>query len=113
MNLGLTTDQFKQQLKEFGYNELPQTKSQNIFKVAFEVIKEPMFVLLITCGLLYFILGDYTEGIVLISWVFVIIFITFYQHQKTERALESLRKLSSPRALVMRDGVEKRIPGRE
>jgi len=113
MNLGLTTDQFKQQLKEFGYNELPQTKSQNIFKVAFEVIKEPMFVLLITCGLLYFLLGDYTEGIVLISWVFVIIFITFYQHQKTERALESLRKLSSPRALAIRDDVEKRIPGRE
>lgn len=113
MNLGLTTDQFKKQLKEFGYNELPQTKTKNVFKVAFEVIKEPMFVLLITCGLLYFLLSDYTEGIVMISWVFVIIFITFYQHQKTERALESLRKLSSPRALAIRDGVEKRIPGRE
>ena len=113
MNLGLTTDQFKQRLKEFGYNELPQTKSQNIFNVAFEVVKEPMFILLVTCGLLYFLLGDYTEGIVLISWVFVIIFITFYQHQKTEKALESLRKLSSPRALAIRDGVEKRIPGRD
>jgi len=92
---------------------LPQTKTKNVLKVAFEVIKEPMFVLLITCGLLYFLLSDYTEGIVMTSWVFVIIFITFYQHQKTERALESLRKLSSPRALAIRDGVEKRIPGRE
>jgi len=113
MNSGLTTDQFKLQLNKFGYNELPLTKSQNILRVAFEVVKEPMFLLLISCGILYFILGDYTEGIVLISWVFVIIFITFYQHQKTEKALESLRKLSSPRALAIRDGIEKRIPGRE
>jgi len=113
MNSGLSNDQFKLQLNKFGYNELPLTKSKNILKVAFEVVKEPMFVLLISCGILYFILGDYTEGIILISWVFVIIFITFYQHQKTEKALESLRKLSSPRALAIRDGVEKRIPGRE
>jgi len=113
MKLGLTTDQFKLQLTKFGYNELPLTKSRNILRVVFEVVKEPMFLLLISCGLLYFLLGDYTEGIVLISWVFVIIFITFYQHQKTEKALESLRKLSSPRALAIRDGVEKRIPGRE
>jgi len=45
--------------------------------------------------------------------IFIIIFITFFQHRKTERALEALKNLSSPRALVIRDGKEVRIPGRE
>jgi P-type Ca2+ transporter type 2C len=72
-----------------------------------------MFILLISCGALYIMLGDYKEGSILLSTIFVIIFITFYQYQKTEKALEALRKLSSPRALVIRDGKEMRIPGRE
>jgi Ca2+-transporting ATPase len=59
------------------------------------------------------ILGDYKEGIILLSAIFIIIFITFYQYQKTEKALDALKKLSSPRALVIRDGKEIRIPGRE
>jgi len=65
-----------------------------------------------SCAALYLLFGDYTEGIVLLGWVLVIIFITFYQHQKTEKALEALRHLSSPRALVIRDGEMVHIPGR-
>jgi Ca2+-transporting ATPase len=72
-----------------------------------------MFLLLISCGVLYMLLGDYREGSIMLSTIFVIIFITFYQHRKTERALEALKKLASPRVLVMRDGAEVRIPGRE
>lgn len=69
--------------------------------------------LLIACASLYMILGDYREGSILLSSILLIVYITFYQSRKTERALESLRKLSSPRALVIRDGQEVRIPGRE
>ena len=72
-----------------------------------------MFILLVASGLIYFVLGDVNEGIMLMSFVFVIIGITVYQEQKTERALEALRNLSSPRALVIRDGEHKRIAGRE
>lgn len=113
MNTGLTNIQAKEALTRFGYNELPTRASKNILKVALDVLKEPMFILLICCGLLYVIMGDYREGSILLSATLVIIFITFYQQQKTERALESLKSLSSPRALVIREGVEKRIPGRE
>ena len=49
----------------------------------------------------------------LLGFVFVVIGITFYQERKTERALEALRDLSSPRALVIRDGKQRRIAGRE
>lgn len=109
----LSSVQAKELLDRFGYNELPSAKSKTILKIAFEVIKEPMFLLLLSCSILYIILGDYNEGIILLSSVLLIIFITFYQHQKTEKSLEALRKLSSPRALVLRDAKEIRIPGRE
>lgn len=110
---GLTSIQAAEKIKLEGYNELASAKPKNILSIALEVIKEPMFLLLISCGILYMILGDYKEGIILLSAIFIIIFITFYQYQKTEKALEALKKLSSPRALVIRDGKEIRIPGRE
>ncbi|WP_291097340.1 MULTISPECIES: cation-translocating P-type ATPase [unclassified Flavobacterium] len=113
MNQGLNTAEAKERLITHGYNELPSAKPKNIWRIAFEVMKEPMFVLLISCAVLYMIIGDYREGSILLASVLVIIFITFYQYQKTEKALEALRKLSSPRALVIRDGIEIRIPGRE
>ena len=72
-----------------------------------------MFLLLIVSGAIYFILGDFLEGLALMSFVIVIIGITIYQERKTENALEALKNLSSPRALVIRDGERKRIPGRE
>ncbi|WP_242157301.1 cation-translocating P-type ATPase [Aestuariivivens sediminis] len=113
MKNGLSTDEVKERLSSFGYNELPSEKPKNIFGIAMEVIKEPMFLLLIACGVLYIILGDVNEGIILLSTIFIIIFITFYQYQKTEKALNALKNLSSPRALVIRDGKEFRIAGRE
>lgn len=110
---GLTQEQAKQNLETFGFNELPTSKPKSIFKIAVEVFKEPLFLLLIACSSLYLILGDTTEGVILFSSVFIIIFITFNQHRKTEKSLEALRQLSSPRALVIRDNQEVRITGRE
>ncbi|TBX67663.1 cation-translocating P-type ATPase [Flavobacterium silvisoli] len=110
---GLTSAEAAKRLKQHGYNELPSAKPKSIMQIAFEVIKEPMFILLIGCSLVYLLLGDYLEGISMVCSVSVIIFITFYQHQKTEKSLEALKQLSSPRALVIRDGTEIRIAGRE
>ena len=76
-------------------------------------MREPMLLLLIASGILYMILGDIQEALMLLGFVFVIIGITLYQERKTERSLEALRDLSSPRALVIRDGESKRIAGRE
>jgi Ca2+-transporting ATPase len=110
---GLSSDDASRKLKEEGYNELPSSGKRSVFGIAFSVIKEPIFLLLVASGSLYFILRDVTEGIVLLSFVFVIIGITVYQEQKTENALDALKNLSSPRALVIRNGEQKRIPGRE
>jgi len=110
---GLSGKEAAEKLRTEGYNELPESKQRSIFWIIFEVIHEPMFILLVASGLIYFILGDFSEGIMLMSFVVLVIGITVYQEQKTERALEALRNLSSPRALVIRDCEHKRIPGRE
>src|SRR5512146_3208037 len=110
---GLTEQEVLERLAQDGYNELPSTKKRTFLHILWEVIREPMFLMLIACGLLYLFLGDQEEAIMLMGFVFVIIGITFYQEQKTERALEALRDLSSPRALVIRDGRQQRIAGRE
>ena len=110
---GLSDSEVLRKLNEEGYNELPSSEKRSIFKIAFEIIKEPIFLLLVASGSIYFFLGDVTEGMVLLSFVFVIIGITVYQEQKTEKALEALKNLSSPRALVIRNREQQRIPGRE
>ena len=110
---GLSEQEVLERLAQDGFNELPSTKKRTFFHMLWEVIREPMFLMLIACGLLYLFLGSSEEALMLLGFVFIIIGITFYQEQKTERALEALRDLSSPRALVIRDGRQQRIAGRE
>lgn len=110
---GLSSEEASARLSQHGFNELPAAQPKNIWRIVAEVMREPMFLLLIACGTLYMLLGEVGEGAILLSSTLVIIFITFYQYRKTERALDALRSLASPRALVIRDGLEIRIPGRE
>ncbi|MBX7240381.1 MAG: cation-translocating P-type ATPase [Bacteroidia bacterium] len=113
MHKGLNSKEVNEKLNTHGYNELPSAKPKNVLGIAFEVMKEPMFILLISCGVLYMILGDYKEGAILLSTILIIIFITFYQYQKTEKALQALRQLSAPKARAIRDGKEIHIESRE
>jgi Ca2+-transporting ATPase len=110
---GLSEAEAAERLNKEGYNELPSSKQRSIFAIAFDVIREPMFLLLVACGILYLILGDVEEALMLLGFVFVVMGITLYQERKTERALEALRDITSPRALVIRDGMENRIAGRQ
>jgi len=110
---GLSSQEAARRLKAEGYNELPSGKKRTFIDTALEVIREPMFLLLIAEGAIYMLIGDFEEALMLLGFVFVVIGITIYQERKVERALEALKSLSSPRALVIRDGAASRIPGRE
>ncbi len=101
---GLTEKEVAEKLQSEGFNELPSSKPKNIFHIALGVIKEPMFLLLVACGTLYLVLGDIQEGLMLMGFVFVVMGIEFYQERKTEKALDALKDLASPRALVIREG---------
>ena len=100
-------------LKQKATTRLLSAKNRSALTIIIEVIREPMFLLLVACGIIYLVLGNIREACMLLGFVFVVIGITFYQERKTERALEALRDLSSPRALVIRDGKQRRIAGRE
>ncbi len=110
---GLSEPQARERLRTEGYNELPAAGTRNILRIALDVVCEPMFLLLIAAGSLYLFLGNLEEALLLLFFVFVIMSITFYQERKSERALEALRGLSSPRARVIRGGNVCRIAGRE
>jgi P-type Ca2+ transporter type 2C len=111
--MGLSSAEARVRLEQEGYNELPSTRQRSTFAIAVEVAREPMFLLLIVSVAIYLGLGDLREALVLSLSLFVIFGITIFQERKTERALEALRDLSSPRALVIRDGEQQRIAGRE
>ena len=111
--IGLSEQNAIARLKDDGYNELPSAQSRNLLSIAWNTIQDPIFLLLVGGGIIYWILGDLQEALILLGFVFFITGISLYQEGKTEHALEALRDLSSPRALVIRDGERKRIAGRE
>jgi len=110
---GLSNEEAAKRLKENGYNELLSQKKQSLLSIFLNVLREPMLVLLLVAGLIYLLIGEVNDALILLLFVFVVVGITFNQERKTERALEALKNLSSPRALVIRSGNQKRIPGRE
>jgi Ca2+-transporting ATPase len=110
---GLSALDAAERLRRQGFNELPSSRSRHVLKIAWEIITEPIFLLLLACGLIYHALGEAQEAWILLGFVVFIAAIELYQEQKTERSLEALRDLSSPRALVIREGVRQRIAGRD
>jgi Ca2+-transporting ATPase len=110
---GLTTHEARSRFVAHGPNELESSRPRSAWRIALRVTGEPMILLLLASGGVYLLLGDRYEAIGLLSAIFLVIGITLFQEQRSERALEALRDLSSPRALVIRDGQRIRIPGRE
>ena len=110
---GITQRRAEKILYRDGFNELPSQAQRTGFALLLGVLREPMLLLLVAAGSIYLFMGERQDALMLLSCVFVVIGITFYQERKTEKTLEALRNLSSPRALVVRDGKQKRIAGRE
>ncbi len=110
---GLSSQEAELRFLKEGPNELPSEKKRSFWQIMLEVIREPMFLMLIGGGIIYLLLGDIEEAILLLGFVFLVMGITLNEERKAERALEALRDLSSPRAVVIRDGQNKRIAGRE
>ena len=110
---GLTELRAQQRLRAEGFNDLPRTDRRTLPRIVGDVLREPMFALLLGAGAIYLVLGDLTESVVLLLFATISVSITVVQETRSERVLEALRDMTSPRALVIRDGVRKRVPGRE
>jgi Ca2+-transporting ATPase len=110
---GLSAAEAARRLAAEGPNALPAAGRRGVFTIALEVVREPMFLLLVAGAAIYLLLGDVREALVLAASIVVVMAITVAQERKSERALEALRDLSSPRALVIRDGAALRVAGAE
>jgi P-type Ca2+ transporter type 2C len=110
---GLSAAEAAARLKAEGFNELPRAGRRSIVRLIADVLREPMLLLLLAGGGIYFLLGDLGEAVLLLVFACASIVITVVQEARTERVLESLRDLTSPRALVIRDGERVRIAGRD
>ncbi|HEX5091191.1 MAG TPA: HAD-IC family P-type ATPase, partial [Burkholderiales bacterium] len=110
---GLTSAEAAARLHADGPNALPAAARHGVIALALGVLREPMFLLLLAAAGIYVVLGDVREALVLGVSILGVIAITVVQERKAERALASLRDLSSPRALVVRDGERRRIAGRD
>lgn len=110
---GLSSEEAARRLAVDGPNELPTAKRRSLAREAWDVLRQPMLMLLLAAGTINFLLAEPLDGVILMSFVLVVIAISIYQEHKTENALRALRDLSSPRALVVRDGRQVRVAGRE
>ena len=110
---GLSAAEARSRLEREGFNELPAAGRRPVWRIATEVIREPMFALLIAAAVIYGVLGERGEALLLLGFATISVSIAIVQQGRSEKALDALRELTSPRALVIRDGERVRIPGRE
>ena len=111
--IGISAAEARERLAAEGPNELPRSGRRTVLRVAVDVLREPMLALLLAGGVAYLLLGSLTEALILLLFATFSIAVTVIQESRTEHVLESLRDLSAPRALVIRDGIQVRIAGRE
>ncbi|PJZ26107.1 cation transporter [Leptospira hartskeerlii] len=100
---GLSSQEASELLQKFGPNE-SKLKKTSFWRISLSILEEPMLSLLLACGFIYALLGDLEEAITLSIAVIAVISLTIYQKNKSEKALESLRKLSPLKAKVIREG---------
>lgn len=110
---GLSSQEAQTRLRRDGPNALPGDQASGFRVVLIEVLREPMLLLLLACGAIYLALGDQREAWMLLGFVIVVLTMTTIQKRRSQHALEALKDLSSPRALVVRDGAATRIAGRD
>ncbi|WBW98726.1 cation-translocating P-type ATPase [Oceanirhabdus sp. W0125-5] len=110
---GLSTDEVKKRLEEHGYNKLKEKKKKSILRMFFEQVNDVMIYILFGAAIVSGILGELTDSIIIGIVILVNAVIGVVQENKAEKSLEALKKLSTPKALVKRDGTLKEISSEE
>nr|WP_294866651.1 cation-translocating P-type ATPase [uncultured Pseudogulbenkiania sp.] len=110
---GLSDTEAAATLARVGPNTLFVEPRRTLWRLTCEILREPMFLLLLVAGSIYLLLGDVREALLLLGFVLVIVLMTVLQERRTERVLETLRELASPRAVVRRGGVQKAVAASE
>ncbi len=111
--MGLTTNQVKELQKIYGRNVIVKNKKRRRKGKLLPILAEPIYLLLVGAALIYFFLGEMTDGIIMIFFVLFVIGIDLLQELRTGNALKKLRNLSEPMVKVIRNGRETDIQSAE
>jgi Ca2+-transporting ATPase len=99
--------------QKFGKNEFSARRGTNVLRTAWDIIREPMFLILLFACLLYFLLSETSNGLLMLASLFFVGAISFYQEAKSSHALAALRQFTQPMVTVVRDGKEQAIFSRD
>ena len=110
---GLTKSEAIQLQAKYGFNELEVADQKTLFKLLLRILAEPTFALLLLAGSIYLVIGRIDDALILIGFICISAGITLFQERKSEKAINALKELSSPRAIVIRDGITQRIAGKD
>jgi len=113
ISTGLTDLEVLESAKKFGTNSIEHQKKNHFLNSILDVVKEPMFLLLFTATSIYFITGDYGDGIFMAFAIVFVIAISVFQESRSRNAIEALKKLSQPKCKVIRNSTIIEIPTEE
>ena len=110
---GLTEAQLNASRKQFGYNEAHHQEKNKWYHLLLDILKEPMLLLLIAVAVIYILVGNISEAIFMMVAIVAVTAISFYQDNRSKKALQELEKLNEPLSIVIRDGKYLHIPTKE
>lgn len=110
---GLNESEVLSSQKKYGYNRINTTRKNTWLNLLVDILKEPMLILLFIITIIYVAVGDYSEAIFMFSAIVAVSAISFYQDNRSKKALEALEKLSEPLSKVIRDATIVEIPTHE
>lgn len=99
--------------KKNGSNSLEYQQKNHFLLSVLEMIKEPMFLLLVAAASIYYISGDYGDGIFMTVAIFLVAAISLFQEARSRNAINALKKLSKPKSKVIRNNKVIEIPSEE
>jgi len=110
---GLTEDEVLIRREKYGYNVLNSKKQKSIFKLFFEQLNDALIYILLVAAVVSGALGEFSDAAIIAFVIILNAVIGVVQEAKAEKALDALKKLSTPNAIVKRDGLLKEIPSEE
>lgn len=110
---GLTDSEVTESAKKFGTNSVEHQKKNHFLNSILDIVKEPMFLLLLTATSIYFITADYGDGIFMAIAIIFVVAISVFQESRSRNAIEALKKLTQPKCKVIRNGSTIEIPTEE
>lgn len=110
---GLSNDEVVASRKKWGFNSLEHQQKNHLLISIIEIVKEPMFLLLFVAASIYYITGDYGDGIFMTIAILLVATISLFQEARSRNAIDALKKLSQPKSKVIRNDEIIEIPSEE